>query len=201
MYVVSFFLGTAAVGIYSVSTTLAELVWAIPQALNAVMIPKVAAEGPETAELSARITRLVWPLAVTAAWVFLALAVPLVPLVFGPRFAASILPFALLVPGTALMATASAPAAYLAGIGRPQEWTKATVLNVVFNIGLNLILVPRVGIAGAAVASSVSYGIAAIYVLIRFRHFSELPLGRILVPNREDAEMFRVKIGALRTRQ
>jgi len=44
----------------------------------------------------------------------------------------------------------------------------AAIIALVLNVGLNLVLVPRYGISGAALAHGLSYGVAALTLLVAF---------------------------------
>jgi O-antigen/teichoic acid export membrane protein len=83
----------------------------------------------------------------------------------------------------------SSAAAYLAGVGRPVDVTRAAGLNVVVNIAANVVLAPRLGAVGAALASTLSYGAAAAMLVFLFRRQTHERLSRLLLPGRED---FRV---------
>ncbi len=65
-------------------------------------------------------------------------------------------------------------AASLQGIGRVFIPFHSLLLGTAVKIGLNLLLVPRYGIDGAAMATAVSYGLAALYNLMALRRIVSL---------------------------
>jgi Na+-driven multidrug efflux pump len=61
----------------------------------------------------------------------------------------------------------------MAGRGKPIINAVAAGVSLALNIPLNLWLIPRWGISGAAFASTVSYTVTAIVVLIAFMRISK----------------------------
>lgn len=189
MFLLSAFLGTVAVGLYSVSVTLAEMAWQLPNAVYAVMFPKISAEGAASADLAARVNRVLWPLTMALSLGIALVAIWLVPVLFGKGFASAVLPLWLLIPGIIAYSIGIVPSAYLAGVGRPQAGAWASAANILVNLALNVVLIPRYGLGGAAVASSFSYAASSIMLVAWFGRASGVSLGQTLVPRRADARM------------
>jgi len=182
MYLLAFFKGTGPVGIYSIAVTFAELVFFIPTALNGVMFPKTAAERETVLPLTLRVCRTVWPLvALCAAGVFGA-AVLLVPFMYGAMFAGAIPALAVLLVGTVPLSLTGAMATYLAGTGHARDWTIAAAGNLTVNVLLNLTLIPRFSILGAAASSAVSYLVAVVITTAFFVNRTHARLSDLLVP-------------------
>jgi O-antigen/teichoic acid export membrane protein len=177
---------TAAVGVYSVAVTFAELLWFVPSALSGVMMPKIAAEREESRELTMRLSRVLWPLMAVAALGVVAVAAPAIPILFGHEFAGAILPLALLAPGIVATSAANPAGAHLLGMGKPFYGTLAAAANVAVNVGLNLILIPRIGAAGAALASSFSYTASAVVVIFFFQRMTGAGAAEMFWPKRAD---------------
>lgn len=177
--------GTGAVGIYTIGVTAAELAWYVPNALQSVATAKFSAEE-DSLELARRLNRSVWPVTLLLCLAILAGVAPLLPLVYGPAFRASILPLALLLPGILATSMSSSLAAWLAGRGYPGDPALANLVNMVVNVIANLALVPRLGAAGAALASSISYTAGAALILWRFTKRSGSTPAETLLPRRSD---------------
>jgi O-antigen/teichoic acid export membrane protein len=64
------------------------------------------------------------------------------------------------------MAAGSIQSAYLAGVGRVKTVAQAAAAGLALNVALNLVLIPRYGISGAAAASSLTY-CAQAFVLVQ----------------------------------
>jgi len=189
--------GTRAVGIYSVGVTAAELAWYIPNALQSVATVKFSSEE-DSLELVQRLNRSVWPFTLAFGIVIFAVIGPLIPLVYGGAFSASVLPLALLLPGVVATSLSSPLSAWLSGKGHPGDPAGANVANMLVNLGANLLLVPRLGAAGAAIASTISYTAGSVVIMWRFRKRSASPLLVALVPRWADLRsMLEIMRGVL----
>jgi len=179
------FAGTRQVGIYTVGVAAAELAWYIPNALQGVATAKFSAEE-DSLELAQRLNRSVWPFTLAFSLVVFAVAAPLIPLVYGSAFAGSILPLAFLLPGILATSMSSSLSAWLSGRGHPGDPAFANVVNMGVNLVANIILTPRLGARGAALASSISYSAATALILWRFQKRSGSRLSDALVPRSSD---------------
>ena len=187
--------GTGAVGIYTIGVTAAELAWYVPNALQSVATAKFSAEE-DSLELARRLNRTVWPVTLLLCLGILAVVAPLLPLVYGPPFRASILPLALLLPGILATSMSSSLSAWLAGRGHPGDPALANFVNMVVNVGANLALVPHLGAAGAAIASSISYTAGSLLILVRFVKRSGSKPAAALVPRRSDVTAIAAMMAA-----
>lgn len=190
-FILAHYLDSAAVGVYSISVTLAELTWLIPTALGSVMIPKVAGHGAESVELTCRLGRITWVTCLLVGVGLLLVASVAVPVIWGRAFAGAVLPLGLLLPGIVIASMSSIASAYIAGIGKPNLNTRPAIANVIVNIAANVILIPRLGIAGAALASSLSYSVASIITIALFVRETGVPLSSVLVPRWSDLATVR----------
>jgi len=146
--------------------------------------------------ITLRLGRVTWIVtALTGVAVFV-VGAPLIPLVFGREFQASIVPLACILPGIVMLSMATTPGSYLAGMGHPGDLTVAASVNVAVNITANVILDPLFGATGAAIASSLSYAASAILIIVFFVRRSGAPVGELLIPRVED---FTLLISAART--
>jgi O-antigen/teichoic acid export membrane protein len=181
------FAGTREVGIYTVGVAAAELAWYIPNALQSVATAKFSAEEDSLA-LAQRLNRSVWPFTLAFSLCIVALAAPLIPIVYGSAFKASILPLVLLLPGILATSMSSSLSAYLSGRGHPEDPAFANVVNMLVNLAANVILAPRLGARGAALASSISYSAATVLIIWRFRKRTGSSLFDTLVPRGSDLQ-------------
>lgn len=161
---------TAAVGTYSVSVALAELVWLLPNAASNVLFARAANESPAVMDrLTPRVAR--WTLAVSlAACALLALGgQPVIRLVYSSAFHGAYAPLLWLLPGTVLFGIATVIAHDIAGRGHPGYNSLAAAVGLALTIPLDLVFIERWGASGAAIASSISYGATTLMIVAAFR--------------------------------
>jgi O-antigen/teichoic acid export membrane protein len=184
LFVIERLLGLSATGVYSIAVVVAELLWFVSGSLTQAVYGRIgtpdrtraAATTVRVVHLSLTALLLVAPLlGVAAVWV--------IPFVLGPAYAASLPLLAWLLPGALVFGGASALSAYFTNhAGRPQVPAQVALLSLLLNTTLSLLLVPHMGMAGAALAASLSYTAAVAVLAWRFARHAGLPLAAVMVP-------------------
>ncbi len=181
LFVVESQLGLAATGVYSIAVVVTELLWFVSSSLTQAAYARIgAADRSRAAATTLRVAQLgVAALLVVAPLLWLAASL-FVPAWFGAAYRASLAPLALLLPGALLFGGASALSAYFTNhAGRPQVAAQVALLSLVVNAVLAIGLVPRFGIAGAAVAASLAYAAGIVVLTWRFARHAGVPLKRV----------------------
>jgi Na+-driven multidrug efflux pump len=78
----------------------------------------------------------------------------------------------------------------IAARGRPGLNSWIAGMSVVVNLGINLALVPRFGINGAAWASTISYSLLFAATVAVYCRISRTSVRSVIVPSREDAAAY-----------
>ncbi|MGI8533496.1 MAG: polysaccharide biosynthesis C-terminal domain-containing protein, partial [Candidatus Limnocylindrales bacterium] len=73
--------------------------------------------------------------------------------------------------------------------------------GLALNIGANLVAIPLAGIAGAAIASSISYSVTAVLTLIVFRRISGRGFAETLIVRRGDVRLVVSSLRAVAARE
>ena len=192
LLLVNALLSPAQAGLYSVSVAVAELLWLLPNAIGRVLFPRTASSDPEAAiRFTSLVCRQTVLISLLSAIMLSAVARILIPAFYGARFAGAVTPFLVLLPGVIMLAVSRVVGNYLMGRGKPQYNSYAAGLAAVVTLVLDIVLIPRIGIIGAAFASSVAYGVAALAMLMWFMRFSGASIGEVLLPRYEDLRSLR----------
>jgi O-antigen/teichoic acid export membrane protein len=123
VFLVSFFAGAAAVGLYTLAVTLAQAIWLFSNAAAMVLLPRIASlqeAKMENAAQTARITRLALWLSAVSALLLALIAEFLLTRIYGEAFRGSLAPLLWLLPGIVIFSATNVIASYLAGIGKPR---------------------------------------------------------------------------------
>lgn len=191
MFMVAYFLNVEAVGYYAIAVGIAEVLWLLPDSVGTVLFPRIASVNRKAAdELTPRICRNTLVLSVIAGLVLLASNRPLIRLLFGSAFLPSAGPLVILIPGVVALSISKVLTSDLAGRGRPEFGALSSASSLALNVPLNLILIPRLGIQGAAFASTVAYAVATGVVLRAFLGVSKESLVRTLIPAAGDLRAY-----------
>ena len=166
----------ADLGRYSIAVSMTLLPTPLVSAIGYVLLPKLAAgevRSTRTHEVqrNAVLASIVLAVAVLAP---LVLAAPwLVPLVFGPAYRGVVPLLWILAPGGIFLSCGQVVANLLRGQKRQLAVAKAEGIALIFTLVLLGALLPVFGVTGAAMASSIPYGVSLALML---RSLRRLPL-------------------------
>ena len=162
--------GPAALGIYAVASRFAELLRLPYLAVSYVLYPSYAKDGREAAvpRAKAMMRRVGWVPAAAAVPLGIA-ATFLLPALYGPTFHRAVAPTYVLLAGLCGTGLAGVITAFLMGSGRPGLNSLANAAGLVLTVTLDLLLIPRLGVIGAAIASMCAYLTTTIVLLALFR--------------------------------
>lgn len=174
MFLVNFFLNPMNVGFYAIAVAIAEALWYIPNAISTVLFPKVSALDKASADaLTPRVCRHTFFLVVVGSLLLFLSGRWIIDFIFGQRFLPALKPLWLLLPGIVTLSIAKILSSDLIGRGKPEINTYGAGLSLIVTIGLDLLLIPRWGISGAALASSIAYTVYAVVLLFAFTRLSK----------------------------
>lgn len=167
--IVNGMIGVASLGIYSISVAMGELLWYVPNSIGLVMFPHISGLAREEADrVTPVVTRNTLFITLVAAAGLFIVSRWVVLIVFGPTMLPAVQPLWLLLPGVVALSAGKVIASYLSGIGRPIYATYISAVTVVLTVFLDLTLIPRFGIQGAAVSSSTVYITATALSIVVF---------------------------------
>lgn len=166
LLVVNHFRGAAEAGVYSVATQFSLLLMLLPGVIATLLFPRVTAEQDARGETTWLITR-------QTALIMLAFclaSVPfsfLLPFIYGAAFSDATALLLILLPGVYLVGLESVLVQHFNALGLPRVIPVYWLITLVLNLVLVFGLVPHFGAYGAAIASTLSYGL--IFCLVAFQ--------------------------------
>jgi Na+-driven multidrug efflux pump len=117
-----------------------------------------------------------------------------------PGFEGSLVPFLLLLPGTVALGLSKVLSGYISGLGRPEPVGVIAITALGVNLLINLVLIPRLGIAGAALASMISYCLHALLTVMLASRLSGARPAAFVTPGREEVRILLDRLASLRPR-
>jgi O-antigen/teichoic acid export membrane protein len=171
-YVLEYYHGTAALGVYSNGISLAESVWMIGKSISMVQYARISNinDRKASAELTAMLSRV----SVAASLLFL-IPMLLLPenfyvLIFGEGFSETRMVLVTLAPGVLVYNYSILAGHYFSGTGRYSVNAAISSVGLAVSIALYFSLIPPYGAMGAGLATSLSYAATSAMFLIRFGH-------------------------------
>jgi O-antigen/teichoic acid export membrane protein len=154
-------LGSSMLGHYAVAVSLGELLVQIPRMIGSVLFPIVASASDQSraARHTIRYAKITGVVACVISLVCFVSARLIIRVAFGKAYDESVLAFQCLLPGMIFLSMVALMNNHLSGTGYPVSLIIAHLSGLAVNIVLNCWWLPWFGIAGASVATCISYGI------------------------------------------
>jgi O-antigen/teichoic acid export membrane protein len=161
-------------GVYKVATAVAGLIVLSQTAFNVALAPRfaalhAAADRSQLEQLARMSARWVMVITLPAATVLILAGQPLLSLVFGPDYAAAATPLAILCLGQVVNGAVGSVALILTMTGFETQALRISALMLVVSTAMLLVLVPLMGINGAALASAISIALLNLLLLQQVR--------------------------------
>lgn len=178
------FVSSEEVGYYNGALVVAEFLWFVPLSLQVVLLhssSRLWAENrtDDITRMASTITRYTLLLTGAIAVVLVAVGEAFLPIYFGSEFRVAYLPMLLLLPGVIGFAVARPIYGIGQGHGDMRVLVMATGAAALINLVGNLLLIPRFGMHGAAVATSCGYGSMVLFHILTARHLGFYPLREV----------------------
>jgi O-antigen/teichoic acid export membrane protein len=191
-YMIGYLLDPAQVGLYAIAVNLTNLILRVPDATGTVLFPRLAGASEHDAHAqTAAVCRHTLFITVVAGLAYLGLGGIAIRVLYGEAYAGAIAPMMLMLPGIVMLSLYLLLTRNFTSRNRQEVNIAAAGTALAVNVALNAVLIPRLGISGAAISTAVSYSLAAVILLVVFRRESGTSFGDTLVVRRHDFAGYR----------
>ncbi|KON86261.1 hypothetical protein AF332_05115 [Sporosarcina globispora] len=193
IYLISMFLNPASVGLYGVAVSIAERLWIVSQSISSVLYPVISSSNDIESKnkLTSIISRNVLFFSILGGIVFYFVSDLIFRILFGAAYDESSDILKMLLPGIILFSVDRILSNDLAGRGKPELNMYTSIFTVVSNIILNFVLIPKIGIAGAAVSTSVTYSLSTIIKIVLYKRETGVAYSKLVLLQKEDIALFK----------
>lgn len=191
-FMINYLLNPFSVGIYSVAVNITEQIWLIPRSISKILFKEVSLGGEETDKLTLVVLKATIFLSFLMAVFIAIVGLPLIRILYSADFVGAYLPMCILLVGVVASAGSRIITSAFHGSGDTNSAIKASVASVPLNIGLNLFMIPWLGIVGAAITTMISYSVIFIYRVYLYRKLKDLSYRDFLITNKDMRLYFSV---------
>jgi O-antigen/teichoic acid export membrane protein len=179
--------GPTQVGYYSVAVGLVERLWIIPTAISLVLYSRIVTGQFTKRDVVPRVSRVsLWGI-IGIAVISIPVIKPIIVLLYSETFLPCLHPYLILLPGVvALTIPKLLTQEFVGRWGKPQFSAYGMLAVVATNAGLNLLFIPRMGMNGAALASTIAYVVELAIFVRLYGKITDTKAKDLLVPKRED---------------
>lgn len=196
VFVTAAYLNPTAVGLYTKASTLGETMWRVSGSVGIVILPYTAnsEDTNQRTEFINKVIRVTFAFILICAIVLTLICKPLIILVLTNKFAGSVTPFKLIIPGISIFAINNILNSYFAGSGMVGKNIIASGIAAVITVILDFTLIPIYGINGAAVTSSISYTVCTIVSLYFYTKHTGSNIFDVLILKKSDLIEIKSKL-------
>ena len=173
-YIIDFFMGRAALGVYNVGVQLTEGVWLVGKSVAMVQYARIsnAADELYAKRITIKLTKFTFILTIIILGVLIVLPESFYGAVLGEEFMSVRMIIILLAAGILATSISMMFSHYFTGVGKPKYNMIGSSIGFVFTLILGFSFIPKYGIAAAALTASASYMANMIYLMIIFIKFT-----------------------------
>jgi O-antigen/teichoic acid export membrane protein len=176
-------------GFYVLAVGIAERLWILPGAVANALLPHLTTRPVRDPRVAAMMARHVMFWTGPACLVVFVLADVAITVLYSSAFAPAVEPLRWLLPGVFTLSVGKVLVQELLAREKPHYTVFASAVAAAANLVGNVVLVPRMGIAGAAIASSISYSLLSLMLVRYYVRESGMPWTALL-PRRDDLSVY-----------
>lgn len=178
-------------GIYSLAANFVAILQSFSNLVGSLMLPKFSGDdNNETGDIIIlrRVILIFFVLMIMITIVFITVGKQVIAFVYDIEFIRAYNVFIALLPAVFFLSFGSIINTFFYSKGFPIETIIFPIFALTINIGLNIILIPSIGIIGAAIATSISYGVWLILLLVYFFKTKLVENPKVLLWEKSDFE-------------
>jgi O-antigen/teichoic acid export membrane protein len=194
VFIVGYFLDSEAVGLYAIGMGLGELLWKIPSAITNVLLPRVANATDEEANiLTPQVCRITLIIISFFGVILFLFADYAVILLYGKAFSYSGIIVRLILPGVIFTSIWKILTNDFMARGFAIYYSYSALLAAIVIVTLDILVIPKYGLIGAAVASSIAYFISFAFLATIFSKITNNSIF-FFIPRKKDFKLLFSKI-------
>lgn len=191
-FLINYLLNPLAVGFYSIAARGAEGLWFFSYAIVNVFFPTIVSGS---LEFKKKFTPLVFRQTLIFSFVLSSIVFLVSPLFikifFSSQFLPSVASFRILIVGTFFISIWRILSQDIFSRNLPMINVKISAFSLLLNIVLNILLIPRYGIEGAAFASMISYFLMFVFTLFYYLKISDNSLRELFFLQTRDFSFYQ----------
>lgn len=156
------------IGFFSIAVSITSRVNLIPDALDPVLMPRIASDKTGRDKLVARSARITFILSSSVLLILVIFTEDIISILFSSEFLPSVLLIRILAIGMLVRSTSKVFIPYIIGTNHPGIVSIIIIIGIPINLVLLLILLPEIGLPGAAIAMALGYLTTSILLMISF---------------------------------
>ena len=192
MFLVGYFLSPKAVGFYAVAVLIAETLWYLSSSVGNVLLPSFGSmdKDARAALLQKTLHHILW-ISIFMILILFLMDKWIINSLFGRAFLPSVTALRGLYFGVIALSLAKIISSYILAEGKPNVTKNIAIAGFTLNILLNIWWIPKIGILGAALASSIAYAVMAGFDFYWLKRNIRMNWKLIMIPSMDDFRFYK----------
>jgi O-antigen/teichoic acid export membrane protein len=197
-WLIKFFLGNKELGLYAVGVAIAEIILIIPTGLINPLrarLYNIANDHADFKTVTAKTIKFaLYATAAVSIPVFFIVPLMASEYLYGEKYVESVIIVQILLAGIIFLTFGKVGSHYYVVKGRPAIHMYSALSIFLVNFILNILMIPRFGIKGAAIASTISYfayGLIYVYLYLKVEKF---PFADLFILRRSEIMFYASKL-------
>ncbi|HAW52936.1 MAG TPA: hypothetical protein DCX54_11510 [Flavobacteriales bacterium] len=189
-YLVDIFVGRASLGVFSAATQMSEGLWILGKSIGTVQFARISnsTDREYARQISLKLFKITVLITAIPLFLFTILPITFYTNLLGPEFEPVRGLVRWLALGTISLTGSMLFSHYFSGTGRIGKNTMASGIGVIITLLFGFSIVPILGVAGAALVTSLSYFTSLCYYIVQFKKEATLHLNDIVLTKFEIKE-------------
>lgn len=160
--------GAEQAGYYSITVSMVDMIFMLPVVIGVILFPRLSAIADENEKWKFARKSSFWTglLMFGLSTASALLSGPMVWLLYGKEFMPAVPAFIWMTPGIVLLSINTIYMNYFASIGMPPVTIYSPAVAFVLNVALNIYLIPILGLVGASISATLTYGVMLIISIV-----------------------------------
>lgn len=182
-YFLEFYKGVSSVGIYSIGTAFSEAIWVFSKSISVVLYSEVVNSKSHLDSIMRTKTSLKLCFTITFFMLFILLLLPtqFYTFVFGKDFNETKKIIILLSPGVLAIAASNIVGHYFSGVNELTILNIKSLVGLFFTITLSFFFIPKWGIYGACLVTSISYILSSAVLFWKFYTITSFKISDFII--------------------
>lgn len=193
VFIINYFLPVGQVGIYGIAVVLGETLWGVTSSIATIVFPIASSSTDKEAmyTFTNQVTRVSFSIIIIFSALIALIGKTFIVFWFGPAFAAAAGALLWLLPGISIFSVSNILAGYLAGVGLIEKNIYSSIVSGIVTVSLDIYLIPRIGINGASIATSLSYIIFTLMTIWFYIQYTQARWQDIIILKGSDIAQIR----------
>lgn len=193
MYIIAYFLPVKSLGLYVIAVNIVERLWMVAEALSKVLFSRLVNlhDEKEKNKVSIFSFKLAFYVSFIGSLLLWLVGPYFINLFFGEVYQESIQYFNILLPGVVCQSAGIIMKSVLEARAYPGTNARSSIVCLLLNLFLNFLLIPKYGVAGAAYATTFSYGSYFLLQLINLKRKFDLDITKLFFIESKDFVMLK----------